>query len=82
MFAYARNRDGMEAMTHVPALQLLLPQPDQSFLPNISLHKHTHTSFIAMSKTAQSTKNTISLKGSAQIVTEFFGYSINRYEIE
>lgn len=31
-----------------------------------------------MSKTAQSTKNTITLKGSAQIVTEFFGYSINR----
>ena len=32
----------------------------------------------AMSKTSQATKNTITLKGSAQIVTEFFGYSINR----
>lgn len=32
-----------------------------------------------MSRTAQQTKNTITLQGSAQIVTEFFGYSINRY---
>lgn len=31
-----------------------------------------------MSKTSTATKNTITLKGSAQIVTEFFGYSINR----
>jgi mitotic spindle assembly checkpoint protein MAD2 len=30
-----------------------------------------------MSKTSQATKNTITLRGSAQIVTEFFGYSIN-----
>lgn len=28
---------------------------------------------------AQANKNVITLKGSAQIVTEFFGYSINRY---
>jgi mitotic spindle assembly checkpoint protein MAD2 len=34
-----------------------------------------------MSKSAQATKNTITLKGSAQIVTEFFGYSINRSEL-
>eukprot|EP00283_Hemiselmis_rufescens_P007310 CAMPEP_0173431378 /NCGR_PEP_ID=MMETSP1357-20121228/9535_1 /TAXON_ID=77926 /ORGANISM="Hemiselmis rufescens, Strain PCC563" /LENGTH=205 /DNA_ID=CAMNT_0014395849 /DNA_START=137 /DNA_END=754 /DNA_ORIENTATION=+ len=30
-----------------------------------------------MSRTAQSTRNTITLKGSTEIVTEFFGYSIN-----
>lgn len=30
-----------------------------------------------MSRSAVQTKNTITLKGSAQIVTEFFGYSIN-----
>ena len=32
---------------------------------------------IAMSRAAQATKNTITLKGSTEIVTEFFGYSIN-----
>ena len=30
-----------------------------------------------MSRAAQATKNTITLKGSTEIVTEFFGYSIN-----
>jgi len=30
-----------------------------------------------MSRTAQATRNTITLKGSTEIVTEFFGYSIN-----
>jgi len=30
-----------------------------------------------MSRQAQATKNTITLKGSTEIVTEFFGYSIN-----
>jgi mitotic spindle assembly checkpoint protein MAD2 len=30
-----------------------------------------------MSRTVQATKNTITLKGSTEIVTEFFGYSIN-----
>ena len=29
------------------------------------------------SSTAQATKNEITLRGSTQIVTEFFGYSIN-----
>ena len=28
---------------------------------------------------AQATQNTISLRGSTQIVTEFFGYAVNRY---
>jgi hypothetical protein len=30
-----------------------------------------------MSRAAQANKNTITLKGSTEIVTEFFGYSIN-----
>jgi hypothetical protein len=30
-----------------------------------------------MSRAAQATRNTITLKGSTEIVTEFFGYSIN-----
>ena len=30
-----------------------------------------------MSRQAQATRNTITLKGSTEIVTEFFGYSIN-----
>ena len=30
---------------------------------------------------AQSTRNTITLKGSTAIVTEFFGYAVNRYVV-
>ncbi len=32
-----------------------------------------------MSKTAQATRNTITLKGSTKVVTEFFAYAVNRW---
>ena len=34
---------------------------------------------VQVSKMAQATKNTITLKGSTKIVTEFFAYAVNRY---
>ena len=33
-------------------------------------------------KLAQATQNTITLKGSTKIVTEFFAYAVNRYTVK
>lgn len=35
-----------------------------------------------MSKTAQATRNTITLKGSTKVVTEFFAYAVNRWVVQ
>ncbi len=60
------------------ALPLSLAVPSA---PRISCFPLKLSLTATMSKSAQATKNTITLKGSAQIVTEFFGYSINRSEL-